>query len=358
MVIKRDYYDVLGIDRNASDEDIKKAYRKLAFQFHPDRNHDIGAEEKFKEINEAYEVLSSPDKRAAYDRYGHARQSDYFGQNFEGFDFGGFGDIFNTFFGGMNATARRGPQPGADLQFRVSVTLEEAAFGCEKEIKVNRTEKCSACSGTGCKPGTYPVRCPTCNGTGQIKRVQQSLFGRFINMGICPRCEGEGKVINEPCVQCKATGKERASRILSVEIPRGVDEGSQLRLTGEGEAGFRGGPAGNLYVTVSLLPHDIFKREGDNLMLDFSINFAQAALGDEIEVPTLDGSTTVKIPAGTQTGRIIHLKDKGMPRLNRGGRGDQLVKITVATPEKLSREQRKLFEELSKTFHPDKPKAK
>ncbi len=354
MTTKRDYYDILGVPRDASEEEIKKAFRKLAFQYHPDRNREDGAEGKFKEINEAYEVLSDPNKRAAYDRFGHGGSEELFARGFEGFDFGGFGDIFDAFFGGMTATTRRAPQRGADLHAEVTVTLEEAAFGGEKEIEILRTELCSQCRGVGAKPGTQPSQCPNCNGSGQIRRVQQSLFGRFINTTICNRCQGEGKIITEPCPQCRGVGREKHHRRLKVAVPAGIEDGSQMRLTGEGDAGARGGSTGDLYITLAVEKHDLFTREDDNILYELPINFAQAALGTEVEVPTLYGKAELRIPPGSQTGKVFKLKNQGMPRLHRNGHGDQLVRLFVATPDSLTREQRQLFEELAKTLGPAK----
>ena len=350
MVEKRDYYEILGIDRNASDDDIKKAFRKLAFQYHPDRNSDGGATEKFKEINEAYEVLSSPDKRSTYDRFGHVAADGGMGQGFGGF--GGFGDIFDAFFGGMTGStaARRGPRQGTNLQTSVVLTLEEVALGCDKEIDISRVENCTVCRGTGSKPGSQPIKCPACNGTGQVRRVQQSFFGRFVNVTTCDRCHGEGQVINEPCPQCRGSGREKFNRKLTITIPPGVDNGSQLRLTGEGDAGTSGGPAGDLYLNISVKRHEIFTREGDDIYYDLDVNFAQAALGDEVEVPTLDGTAKVKIPGGAQTGKLFHMRDKGVGHLRGGGRGDEIVRLKVVTPEKLTKEQKKLFEELAESL--------
>ena len=354
MATKRDYYEVLGLGRDATDEDVKKAFRRLAMQYHPDRNREDGAEAKFKEINEAYEVLSDADKRAAYDRYGHAGADGAYARGFEGFDFGGFGDIFDAFFGGMTAASRKAPQRGADLRAEVAITLEEAAFSVEKEIDIIRTELCSQCRGLGARSGTKPVQCPNCNGSGQIRRVQQSLFGRFINTTVCGRCQGEGKIITDPCPQCRGAGRERVHRRLKVNIPAGIEHGSHLRLTGEGEAGARGGSSGDLYVSVSVRKHDLFVREGDSILYELPVNFAQAALGTELEVPTLYDQAKLHIPPGSQTGRIFRLKNQGMPHLHRNGRGDQLVRLFVATPESLTKEQRQLFEELAKTLTPPK----
>jgi molecular chaperone DnaJ len=354
MAVKRDYYEVLGLPRNASSEDIKKAFRKLAFQYHPDRNHDSGASEKFKEINEAYEVLSDADKRASYDRFGHSFSDGLFGRGFEGFDFGGFGDIFEAFFGGTGTTTRQAPRRGNDLHYSISISFEEAALGCEKEIEITRTELCSTCHGTRAKPGSQPARCPTCNGTGQIRRVQRSLFGQFINTGVCNQCRGEGVLITEPCQDCKGAGLQKNRRRISVKVPAGVDDGNGIRLTGEGDAGSRGAPPGNLYVVVSVAPHKFFTRDDDNVLFELKVNIAQAALGTEVEVPTLYGASKLKVPAGSQTGKTFRLKDKGFHHLRGGGRGDQLVVLRVVTPESLSKEQRKLFEELARTLETDK----
>jgi len=352
MPTKRDYYEVLGVDRNATDEDIKKAFRKLALKYHPDRNREDGAEGKFKELNEAYEVLSDPEKRATYDRFGHEGAVGLFGRGFEGFNFGGLGDIFEAFFGGTTTAARQAPQRGADLHCRVTTTFEEAAFGCEKELNISRTENCSLCHGIGCKPGSQPGRCPNCNGTGQVRRTQQSIFGRFTTTTTCSQCQGEGRIITEPCPQCQGTGREKHRRSILVKIPAGVDDGAQIRLSGEGEAGTRGGPAGNLYVTLSVKQHEFFTRDGDNILYELPINFAQAALGAEVDIPTLDGTTKLSIPAGSQTGEVFRLKNKGIPHLHRNGQGDQLVTLFVVTPDSLSKEQRRLLEELAKSLGP------
>ena len=352
MAEKRDYYEVLGVDRNASEEDIKKAFRTLAFKYHPDKNHDPGAEQKFKEINEAHEVLSDPQKRAAYDHFGSGQGA--FGQGFEGFDIGGFGDIFEAFFGGGATTTRQAPQRGNDLLSRMTITLNEAAFGVEKELKVTRIEHCSVCGGTGSKPGTQPARCTECNGTGQVRRVHQSIFGRFANVTPCPKCRGEGKIITEPCTQCRGAGRERRQRTLMVNIPAGVEGGSRVRLGGEGEAGTRGGPNGDLLIDLTVEKHPLFTREGDDLLFGLPVNIVQAALGTEMEVATLDGTAKVKIQPGCQTGATIRLKGKGVTHLRGGGRGDILVHVRVLTPESLSRRQRELFEELARTMETDK----
>jgi molecular chaperone DnaJ len=343
---QQDFYELLGVSRTASQEEIKKAFRKLAMQFHPDRNREPGAEARFKEVNEAFEVLSDPEKRAAYDRFGRAGLGQQPGGGFEGFsNFGGFGDIFDAFFGGATRQ-RRGPSRGADLRYNMTLTFEEAIFGTDKEIEVSRTEQCAYCGGIGAEPGSKPERCPSCNGSGEVRRVQQSVFGQFVNVSQCDRCRGEGRVITNPCTHCRGTGRERKSRNLQVKIPPGVDNGQQLRLSNEGEAGAMGGPPGNLYVLLQVQEHEFFKRDEDDIILDLPLNFAQAALGDEVEVATIDGRATLKVPPGTQTGRIFELKDKGVPHLRGGGRGDQIVRVRVVTPTNLTAEQKKLFKEL------------
>ncbi len=352
MAVKRDYYDVLGVSRDASSEDIKKAFRNLAFQYHPDRNRDDGAEEKFKEVNEAYEVLSDADKRAAYDRFGHSGAESLFGRGFEGFDFGGFGDIFEAFFGGTGTATRQAPRRGNDLRYRITISFEEAALGCEKEIEISRIEICSTCQGTRSRPGSQPNRCPNCDGTGQVRRVQRSLFGQFINTAVCGQCRGEGRLITEPCRDCKGNGVQKHKRRISVTVPAGVDDGNGIRLSGEGDAGSRGGSPGNLYVVLSVARHEFFAREDDDVLFELPVNFAQAALGTEVELPTLYGKSKIKIPSGSQTGKVFRLKDKGIPHLHGNGRGDQMVRLLVVTPESLSKEQRKLFEELARSLGP------
>lgn len=354
MTTKRDYYEVLGIDRNATDEEIKKAFRKLAFKYHPDHNHEDGAEEKFKEINEAYEVLSDPEKRATYDRFGHGGREGFFGRGFEGFDFGGFGDIFDAFFGGATTSTHHAPQRGADLHHRITITFKEAAFGVEKEINILRTEHCSLCQGVGYQPNSQPSRCSNCNGTGQVRRVQQSIFGRFTNITICPQCHGEGRIITDPCPQCRGTGKEKYQRNILVKIPAGIEDGSRIRLSGEGNAGVRGGSPGNLYLDLSVKQHEFFRRGGDNILYELPINFAQAALGAEVEVPTLDGNVKLKLPAGSQTGQVFQLKNKGIPHLHGRGRGNQMVRLLVVTPDSLTKKERQLFEELASISDPAK----
>jgi len=351
MSAKRDYYEVLGIGKDASSEEIKKAFRKLAFQYHPDRNHEDGASDKFKEVSEAYEVLSDPDKRNAYDRFGHAGPDGLFGRGFEGFDFGGFGDIFDAFFGGATTSTRQAPQRGADLRYRLTITLQDAAFGCEKEINIIRMEHCSDCQGTGAKPGSQPSVCPECNGAGQVRRIQSSIFGRFETRSACNRCRGEGRIITEPCPQCHGSGNEKQERNILVKIPAGINDGSRIRISGEGNVGSRGGHPGDLYTDISILPHELFTREGDNIIYELPINFVEAALGTEVEVPTLDGTTKLKIPSGSQTGRVFQVKNQGIAHLHRIGRGDELVTLFVFTPEKLDEKQRQLLQQLGETLN-------
>lgn len=344
-----DYYETLGVARTANPDEIKKAFRRLAMRYHPDRNKEPGAEQRFKEINEAYEVLSDPDKRAAYDRFGHAGVQGMGERPFEGF--GGFGDIFDAFFGGVGGTrARRSAQRGRDLHETITISFEEAAFGVEKEIEVVRLENCAICGGRGSEPGSQPERCPVCNGAGEVRRVQQSIFGQFVNVASCQRCGGSGQVITRPCKECQGSGRERKQRKLLVKIPAGVDSGSQMRLSGEGEAGTNGGGPGNLYLTITVRPHELFQRDGDDVIYDLPINIAQAALGTEVDVPSLDGMLTLKIPAGTHSGHVFQLKDRGVPHLRAGGRGDQLVRVQVVTPTNLTKEQRKLLEQLATTL--------
>lgn len=356
MTTKRDYYEVLGIERNASEDDIKKAFRKKAFEYHPDHNRGDGATEKFKELNEAYQVLSDSEKRAVYDRYGHTgMEQSPFGQTANGFDFG-FGDIFEAFFGAATSQTRQGPEKGAPLQYSLTITLEEAAFGAAKEITLTRVENCADCQGLGSKPGTQPSRCPQCHGNGQIRRTQSSVFGRFTNISACPQCRGEGSVNTDPCPKCRGTGKERQQRTVTVKVPPGVADGTQMRIRGEGNAGSRGGPAGDLYVNLEVREHSVFKRAGDNILYELEINVAQAALGLETTVPTMDGDTKLKIPAGCQGGAVFRLKNRGIQHLNERSRGDQLVTVKVFTPESLTKEQKQLFEKLAESLGPGRKK--
>jgi len=352
MAVKRDYYEVLGVGRGASEDEIKKAFRKLAFQYHPDRNKDSDAESKFKEINEAYSVLCDANKRAAYDRFGHAGATGSpFGGGAGGFEdfagFGGLGEIFESFFGGMGGAGRQAPRRGSDLNYKLNITLEEASTGIEKELNIQRIEACDTCKGTGAKEGTSPTKCPECGGQGKVYQVQRSVFGRFTNVVTCPRCRGEGQIITDPCPKCKGTSRERASRTISVKIPPGIDNGNQIRIPGAGSLGDRGGGTGDLYIAVAVAAHKLFRRDGDNIIYDLPLNFAQAALGVELEVPTLYGPASLKVPAGTQSGKVLRLKGKGMPVLNRlSVQGDEWVEVKVITPEKLSKRQKQLLEEL------------
>ncbi|MBI2887937.1 MAG: molecular chaperone DnaJ [Chloroflexi bacterium] len=349
--IKRDYYEVLGIERGASEEEVKKAFRRLAFQYHPDRNKEAGAEDRFKEINEAYEVLSDPEKRSQYDRYGHDGLQGALGRGFEGFEgFGGFGDIFDAFFGGTAGRARNAPQQGRDLQYPLELRLEEAAFGAEKELEVPRIERCAHCRGSRSEPGSQPVRCTTCNGSGEVRRAQQSIFGQFVNVAMCPTCRGEGQRITSPCSACGGAGRQQVSKKIRVTIPPGVDDSTQIRLTGEGDAGVRGGPPGNLYVVLSIRPHELFQRQDDHILYTLPINVVQAALGATLEVPTLDGPVPLKVPPGTQTGAVFRLRGHGVQHLRGSGRGDEIVSIQVVVPERLTERQRQLFADLAATF--------
>jgi molecular chaperone DnaJ len=353
---QRDYYEVLGIGRSASTDDVKSAFRQLARKYHPDVNKDPGAEEQFKEINEAYAVLSDPDKRAAYDRFGFAGVNGANGAGAPDFTNVDFTDIFEEFFGFGGGTsrnskrARNTPRRGADLTQTVSLTFEEAVFGVEKEIEFTRDEVCSTCRGTGAEPGTTPVRCPTCEGRGEVRQVRQTFLGSMVQVTTCPTCNGQGEVITTPCHTCRGRGLERKTVRKTVAIPAGVDSGTQIRLSGEGQPGIFGGPNGNLFIEVQVKPHKFFRRKGNDIQVDLGINIAQAALGAEIEVPTLDGPAKLTIPAGTQPGRIFTLKGKGVPYLRGSGRGDQLVVTNIEVPTRLSADQRKLFEQLAQTL--------
>jgi len=349
---KQDYYDVLGVPRNASADEIKKAFRRLAMQYHPDRNPSPEAEARFKEINEANEVLSDPERRAMYDRFGHAAAqsgAEGFARGFEGF--GGLGDIFDAFFGGATARGRRGPARGADIRRSITISFEEAVFGAEKEIEVQTAEICSVCKGLRAEPGTQPERCAQCNGTGEVRRAQQSIFGQFVNVATCDRCRGEGRIVTTPCKHCRGVGREKRKRKLAVHVPAGVDNGSQMRLSGEGEIGTQGGPRGNLYLQISVRPHEVFQRDDDTLLLDLEVNFAQVGLGDEVSVPTIDGAPhELRIPAGTQTGEMFVVRGKGVPHLRGGGRGDMVVRVNVVTPKHLSKEQKDLLKRLAESM--------
>ena len=341
---KRDYYEVLGVQKNASDDDIKKAYRKLAMKFHPDRNPDNkDAEEKFKEAKEAYEILTDADKRAAYDQFGHAGVNPQAGMG-GGAGFGGFADAFSDIFGdifGGGAQRRDRVYRGADLRYNLEITLEEAARGSETKIRIPTLEECETCHGSGAKPGTQPQTCPTCAGHGQV-RMQQGFFSV---QQTCPHCSGSGKVVQEPCPTCHGQGRVKKHKTLSVKIPAGVDEGDRIRLAGEGEAGVNGGPPGDLYVQIHLKVHAIFQREGDDLHCQMPISFATAALGGEIEIPTLDGQARIRIPHETQSGSIFRLRGKGIKGVRSREPGDMLCHVVVETPVNLSERQRELLRE-------------
>jgi molecular chaperone DnaJ len=367
-VSKRDYYEVLEVTKTASDTEIKSSYRRLAMKFHPDRNPgDQLAEEKFKECAEAYAILADAQKRSQYDRFGHAGVSAGPGGG-AGFDpsvfaeFGDFADIlgnmfgFGDLFGGAGGRRRGGPQRGADLRYDLEISFEESAKGAETSIQIPRQETCETCSGSGSAPGSTASNCPQCKGQGQV-RYQQ---GFFTVARTCPQCRGAGKVITKPCTNCRGAGRIARDRKITVKIPAGISTGQQLRLIGEGEAGSAGGPAGHLYVVVHVHEHAFFRRDGMNLFCEIPVNFTTVALGGEIQVPTLDGNETVKVPEGTQTGTTLRLKNKGMPDVNGRGRGDLFATVQVQTPRKLTREQRKLIEELAKALPKDKfePRAR
>ncbi|NQW19075.1 MAG: molecular chaperone DnaJ [Chloroflexi bacterium] len=348
MATKADYYDVLGVARNASAEELKKAYRQQALKYHPDRNHEPDAGDKFKQVAEAYQVLSDTEQRAAYDRFGHAGVQNGGAQGFSGFEgFGGFGDIFDAFFGG---SGRSGPRAGRDLEYEVAIDFESAAFGSEESITMERVETCDRCSGSCAEPGTEVERCSTCGGSGQVKRVQKNIFGQFQQVTACSTCNGDGRTVRTPCKQCNGQGRRRNKRSISVTIPPGVDNGTRMRIRGEGEAGEPGAPSGDLYVYLSVREHEYFNRSGNDLYFEMRVNLAEASLGATVEVPTLQGVRELKIPAGTQSGRTFRLKDEGIADVNSGRRGDEIVEIFVATPTKLSSRQRELLEELNQTF--------
>lgn len=350
---KRDYYEVLGVSKTATQDELKKAYRKLARKYHPDLNKDNPeAAEKFKECNEAYSVLSDEQKRAQYDQFGpEAFENGGMGGGPGAGGFGGFGgfggsgmeDIFDMFFGGQGRGGRSnnaGPQRGADLRYDMEITFEEAAFGVEKEISLKRAERCEHCHGEGAEPGSKVETCPECHGSGYVRFTQNTMFGQMVNERPCSRCHGEGKIISNPCKECGGSGTVKKTKKLKVKIPAGVDNGSRLRVGGEGEAGLKGGPSGDLYVYLYVKPHKFFERDGTTVLCEVPINIVQATLGAEIKVPTLDGQVTMKVPEGTQPGKVMRLKGKGIPSLRGGGRGDQLVRMKVVVPTRLTDKQK------------------
>ncbi|MDP6422982.1 MAG: molecular chaperone DnaJ [SAR202 cluster bacterium] len=347
---KRDYYEVLGIPKNASEEDVKKAFRKLALEYHPDRNKEEGAENRFKEVNEAYQVLSNQKKRAEYDRFGHATVGA--GRGFDGHEnFGGFGDIFDAFFGGGGFESGGRPRAGgakrgADLQYSIAIDFEEAVFGADKEIEIDRVDVCTACQGARSEPGSSPTMCGNCRGSGQVRRSHQGLFGQFYQVSTCNSCQGEGSIITQPCKRCNGAGRERRNRKLVVAVPAGIEDSTQIRLSREGEAGSGGGRPGDLYVVVRVREHEVFERFGSDIHLTMPINVFQATLGATVQAPTLEGEVELEVPAGTQPGQTFTLKGKGVPHLRSRQRGDQLVTVQVEIPAALTEEQRAVFKEL------------
>ena len=340
-----EYYDRLGVSKDASQDEIKRAYRKMSKKYHPDINKEPGAEEKYKEVQEAYETLSDDQKRAAYDQYGPDGANGFGGQGgFGGFDggagFGGFEDIFSSFFGGGATRNPNAPRQGDDLQYRVNLSFEEAIFGAEKEVHYNREATCKTCSGSGAKPGTSPVTCGRCHGQGVINVDTQTPLGMMRRQVTCDVCHGTGQEIKDPCQTCRGTGHEKQSHKVSVKIPAGVETGQQIRLAGQGEAGFNGGPYGDLFVIINVNPSDKFTRDGSTIYYTLNISFVQAALGDTVEVPTVHGNVEMTIPAGTQTGKTFRLKGKGAPRLRGGSQGDQHVTVKIVTPTKLNDAQK------------------
>ena len=357
---KRDYYEVLGVQKGATDAEIKKAYRKMAKENHPDLHPgDKDAEARFKEINEAYEVLSDSEKKARYDQFGFAGVDPSYGGGgygggFDGsFDFGDLGDIFGSFFGGGfggGGRARSGPQRGESLRTRLTITFEEAAFGCEKEVSIDRVEQCETCKGTGAAPGTSPETCPACGGSGQVQQRRQTPMGVFATTGPCPRCGGTGKIIASTCKDCGGSGQVRRRKTLKVTIPAGIDNGQIISLRGQGSAGKNGGPAGDLQIVITVQPHQLFRRDGADVYCNAPITFTQAVLGGEMEIPTIDGKVKYDIPEGTQTGTTFRLKGKGIPNVNGRGRGDQFVTVYIETPRNLNREQKEALKKFSSTL--------
>ena len=357
---KRDYYEVLGVPKGASEEEIKKAYKKLARKYHPDLNPDNKeAEEQFKEVNEAYEILSDPSKKSRYDQFGFAGVDPNYGAGaggggFDGgFDFGDLGDIFGSFFGGGFGGGRRAnpnaPQRGESIRLSLAISFEEAAFGCEKEVSVDRMEQCGTCHGSGCAAGTSPEVCPDCHGTGQVQVRRQTPMGVFATSAPCGKCGGKGKIIHQPCPDCRGSGAVRKRKTIQVSIPAGIDNGQTISVRGQGSAGKNGGPAGDLLVTITVRPHELFRREGTSVLCDAQITFAQAVLGAELEIPTIDGKVKYDLPEGTQTGTTFRLKGKGIPALNGRGRGDQYVTVYIETPRNLNREQKEALKKFAES---------
>ena len=349
-VSKRDYYEVLGVDQNASVDEVKKAYRKLARTYHPDVNKADDAEAKFKEVKEAYDILSDPQKKSQYDQFGHTDPNQGFGGGGAGGDFGGFNDIFDMFFGGGGGRRNpNGPRQGADLQYTMTLEFKEAVFGKDTEIEIPREENCNTCSGSGAKPGTKPETCSHCGGSGQLNVEQNTPFGRVVNRRVCNHCEGTGKMIKDKCSTCAGKGKVRKRKKISVKVPAGIDHGQQMRVSGQGEAGANGGPAGDLYVVFNVKSHEFFERDGEDIHCEMPLTFTQVALGDEIEVPTLNGKIKLKIPAGTQTGTNFRLRGKGVPNVHGRGQGDQHVIVRVVTPKNLSEKEKDIMREFAET---------
>lgn len=357
---KRDYYEVLGVSKDASEAEIKRAYKKLARHYHPDMNPgDKEAEEKFKEINEANEVLSDPDKKARYDQFGFAGVDPNYaggggGFGGGGFDFGDLGDIFGSFFGGGfgggGQQRRNGPQRGESIRMSVSLSFTEAAFGCEKEVTLERSEECPTCGGNGCAKGTTPEVCPDCHGTGSVQVRRQTPMGVFASTSPCSKCHGTGKIIHQPCEDCHGSGRVRKRRTVKVSIPAGIDNGQTISLRGQGHAGKNGGPNGDLLITVMVKPHELFRREGTSVFCEAPITFTQAVLGGELEIPTIDGKVKYDIPEGTQTGTVFRLKGKGIPVLNGRSRGDQFVTVTIETPRNLNHQQKEALKKFSESL--------
>ena len=359
MAEKRDYYEILGLSKGASEDEIKKAFRKKAMEYHPDKNPgDKAAEEKFKEVNEAYSILSDAEKKEKYDRFGHAGVDPNAGFGDGGFSGAGFedifGDVFSSFFGGgFGGRKRNGPRKGNDIHIHVNLTFEEAAFGTKKKIKLNRQENCSTCNGTGAKPGTSKKTCPVCNGTGQVTSTANTPFGAFSQTSACSNCHGTGEVIDTPCDSCHGTGKVKKNAEISVDIPAGVDNDSAISIAGQGEAGFNGGPNGDLFISVTVAPHKVFKRKNNDLWLDIPITFTQASLGDEIIVPTLNEKISYKIPPGTQPETVFRIKGKGIKYLKTNRYGDLYVKVILEIPRNLNSAQKDKIKELGDILSPE-----